>query len=124
MNKKDTYSLQPIAVNTGDFRKIRTNRQIYVDKTDYLYNLITSPSYFCYFLARPRRFGKSLMISTLKELFLGNRELFEGLAITRTDWQWDVYPVLHFNFGFSAATTYERFERNFPKLMSGVWLAS
>ena len=84
---------------------------LYVDKTAYLHRLVTSPDGKCFFLARPRRFGKSLMITTLKEIFNGRKDLFEGLAIAKTDFEWKKHPVLHFNFGFAAAaTSYEQFE--------------
>ena len=104
--------LKPIPRDTGSFLKIRTAnpQMLYVDKTAYLHRLLTSGC-SCVFLARPRRFGKSLMITTLKEIFNGRKDLFEGLAIAQTDWEWKRHPVLHFNFGFAAAATnYEQFE--------------
>ena len=103
---------KPIPEDTGSFLKIRTAKpqMRYVDKTAYLHRLVTSGRSGC-FLARPRRFGKSLMITTLKEIFNGRKDLFEGLAIAQTDYEWKKHPVLHFNFGFaSAATNYEQFE--------------
>ena len=74
-----------------------TGGYVYVDKTAILYELAKPGADILYYLPRPRRFGKSLMISTLKALFLGKRELFKGLRIERTDWDWEkeVYPVLH-----------------------------
>ena len=104
--------MKPIPEDTGSFLKIRTAnpQMLYVDKTAYLHRLVTS-SRKCLFLARPRRFGKSLMITTLKEIFNGRKDLFEGLAIAKTDWEWKRHPVLHFNFGFAAAaTSFEQFE--------------
>ena len=104
--------LKPIPEDTGSFLKIRTAnpQMLYVDKTAYLHRLVTSGR-SCVFLARPRRFGKSLMITTLKEIFNGRKDLFEGLAIAQTDYEWKKHPVLHFNFGFAAAATnYEQFE--------------
>ena len=76
-----------IDVQSSEFPLIRKNRNIYVDKTDYFYRLIRAGgcSSSTFFLARPRRFGKSLMISTLKAIFQGKRELFEGLAISKED---------------------------------------
>ena len=78
--------MKPIPEDTGSFLKIRTAKpqMLYVDKTAYLHRLVTS-SRKCFFLARPRRFGKSLMITTLKEIFNGRKDLFEGLAIAGTD---------------------------------------
>ncbi|MEY4504063.1 MAG: hypothetical protein RL154_356, partial [Pseudomonadota bacterium] len=73
----------PIGIQT--FEKIRTEDYIYVDKTNIAFNLINSGQY--YFLSRPRRFGKSLFLSTLKSIFEGKKELFEGLAIyDKYDW--------------------------------------
>ena len=74
--------MKPIPEDTGSFYDIRTAKpqMLYVDKTAYLHRLVTS-SRKCLFLARPRRFGKSLMITTLKEIFNGRKDLFEGLAV-------------------------------------------
>lgn len=83
----------PIGIQ--DFRKLRTEGFIYIDKTKDIFQLIGEGDY--YFLSRPRRFGKSLLLSTLKYLFQGERELFQGLWIAdRHDWQ--PHPVLHFSF--------------------------
>ena len=83
----------PIGIQ--DFQKLREGGFLYVDKTEAVFNLIKQGQY--YFLSRPRRFGKSLLLSTLKYLFLGERELFEGLWI---DGKYDFqpHPVLHFSF--------------------------
>lgn len=84
----------PIGIQ--DFRKLREEGFLYVDKTEILHHLITSGGY--YFLSRPRRFGKSMLISTLKEIFSGSKELFEGLWIAdKIDWE--AYPVIHLSFG-------------------------
>ena len=83
-----------LPIGIQDFEKIRTGGYLYIDKTEQVYRLVSEGSY--YFLSRPRRFGKSLLISTLKALFLGKRELFKGLAIDqKEDWDWAVHPVLH-----------------------------
>ncbi|SLM32673.1 AAA-ATPase [Desulfamplus magnetovallimortis] len=86
---------------TGDssFESIRQNKYLYVDKTRHIYQLIDEGKY--YFLSRPRRFGKSLTISTLKCLFQGKKELFKGLWITdeaNVDWKWDSHPVIFIDF--------------------------
>ena len=78
---------------------------IYIDKTKYIYDLIAGGRY--YFLSRPRRFGKSLLISTLEEIFLGNRELFSSLYIDSTDYDWQEYPVIMLNFSSMASDTPE-----------------
>ena len=87
----------PIGLQT--FHKIRKEKgaYYYVDKTDYAYQLASKEGHF--FLSRPRRFGKSLFVDTLKNLFEGKRKLFKGLTI-HDKWDWTVeYPVLHFRFG-------------------------
>lgn len=81
----------PIGIQ--DFEKIRRDGYVYVDKTAYIYKLATEGAY--YFLSRPRRFGKSLLISTMEAYFKGKRELFEGLAIANLEKDWKQYPVLH-----------------------------
>ena len=84
----------PIGIQT--FREIREENCYYVDKTAYMQRLIDEGKH--YFLSRPRRFGKSLFLDTLKELFEGNEPLFEGLHI-HDHWDWSVrYPVLRLDF--------------------------
>ncbi|MCM1520473.1 MAG: ATP-binding protein [Lachnoclostridium sp.] len=82
----------PIGIQT--FSQIIENGYVYVDKTEYIYNLINQGKY--YFLSRPRRFGKSLLLSTIEAVFQGRRELFDGLFIAGTDWKWEKHPVFHF----------------------------
>lgn len=87
-------------IGKQDFKSIRDNGYLYVDKTQYISLLLEGANY--YFLARPRRFGKSLFVSTLEYFFRGERELFKGLAIyEREDWDWREYPVVHIDFGES-----------------------
>ena len=80
-------------VGIQNFEKIRRNGYAYVDKTADIYWLAETGSY--YFLSRPRRFGKSLLLSTMKAYFEGKKELFEGLAIAGLEKDWGEYPVLH-----------------------------
>ena len=108
--------MKPINQTTNDFAQLRKDC-IYVDKTAYLHGLISSLSSNLFFIARPRRFGKSLMISTLKAIFEGRRELFDGLAITKADYDWRVSPVVYLNFGFAAAPSYEVFHSQLPYVM-------
>ena len=85
----------PLGIQT--FRKIREDGCYYVDKTGYAARLIEQGAH--YFLSRPRRFGKSLFVDTLKELFEGDETLFRGLAVY-DQWDWSVrYPVLRLSFG-------------------------
>ena len=105
--------MKQIPEDTGSFLNVRSGDMLYVDKTAYLYRLVSS-SRKCFFIARPRRFGKSIMITTLKEIFNGRKDLFEDLAIAKTDYEWKKHPVLHFNFGFCAEKSgYEDFDRAF-----------
>ena len=83
--------LYPIGIQ--NFEKIRQGGYVYVDKTDLVYHIIKTGGY--YFLSRPRRFGKSLLVSTLEAYFQGKKELFRGLAIENREKDWNAYPVLH-----------------------------
>lgn len=86
--------IQKYPIGVQSFEKIIRNGFLYVDKTEFIYRLVTKGEY--YFLSRPRRFGKSLLLSTLEAFFLGKRELFKGLAIdSHDDITWEEYPVLH-----------------------------
>ena len=104
--------MRPIATDTHDFPSIRRDGCIYVDKTMFVHRMITTVGTKLFFVSRPRRFGKSLTISALKALFTGRRELFKGLYIDGTDWKWETYPVIHFEFNDLATTSIERFESN------------
>ncbi len=86
--------LYPIGIQT--FERIRKEDRVYIDKTEYVYHMThTDSTYF--FLSRPRRFGKSLLVSTLQSYFEGKKELFQGLAIETLEKEWTEYPVLHFS---------------------------
>jgi hypothetical protein len=82
-------------VDTYDFVQIRQDGLLYVDKTELVYDLVTK--FRCVFLARPRRFGKSLLCSTLKAYWQGKKELFNGLKIAKLEKEWNPYPVFHFS---------------------------
>ena len=110
--------MQNITKDNCDFPTLRQSGCLYVDKTAWFHRLATDPQGHLFFLARPRRFGKSLMISTLKAMFQGRLDLFEGLAIMDTDWDWKkTWPVIHLNMGFCAAEEFEVFERSLPVMM-------
>ena len=81
-------------VDTDQFQRIREDGKVYVDKTGMMYSLVSKYQYV--FLARPRRFGKSLLCNTFKAYFQGQKELFEGLKIMDLEKEWKTYPVLHF----------------------------
>ena len=90
----------PIGIQT--FEQIIEDGYVYVDKTDLVYSLANEGK--IYFLSRPRRFGKSLLISTLENYFLGRKELFKGLKIDALEKEWNVYPVFHIDFNGSDFT--------------------
>ena len=89
-------SLKRFPIGVQDFAQIRQNEYFYVDKTDFVYKLTHTSQY--YFLSRPRRFGKSLLISTLQCYFEGRKELFDGLAISELEKDWKKYPVFKLSF--------------------------
>ena len=105
--------MKPIATDTADFPSLRKRGCIYVDKTMYMHRLIDNNEAKLFFVSRPRRFGKSLTVSALKAIFQGRCELFEGLAIDKTDWAWEKYPVIHFEFNDVDTTSLERFDISF-----------
>ena len=86
--------LYPIGIQT--FSNIREGDYLYIDKTEYVYRMANSDAKYV-FLSRPRRFGKSLLTSTLESYFLGRKELFQGLSIDNLEKEWIKYPVLHFD---------------------------
>ena len=107
--------MQTVSIDSNDFGEIRREGYLYVDKTAWLARLAAAEGRKMFFLARPRRFGKSLMISTLKAMFEGRKELFKGLDIMKTKWDWEKkYPVIHLNMGMCAAADYESFSHGLP----------
>ena len=92
----------PIGVQS--FEKLRTEGYLYVDKTDLVYKLVTEGRQ--YFLTRPRRFGKSLLTTTLRAYFEGKKNLFQGLAVKKLETEWKKYPVF-----LSGFLTHRRFVR-------------
>jgi len=99
-------ALNPLPINQFAFEKIRSQKMIYVDKTQLIYNMVSHPDF--YFLSRPRRFGKSLLISIFKHLYSGHKAYFKGLWIDQhTDWEWKEWPVILFDFNsISSADDY------------------
>ena len=95
--------LYPIGIQ--NFANIRESGYVYVDKTDLVHRLVATGKY--YFLSRPRRFGKSLLVSTLEAYFQGKKELFQGLAIESLEKDWNTYPVLHLDL---SGKTYNKAE--------------
>jgi hypothetical protein len=89
--------VQPLPIGILTFRSIREGNFLYVDKTKWIYELVKNQQ-GVYFLSRPRRFGKSLTLSTLKEIFEGNKKLFQGLWIYNADYDWKKYPIIRIDF--------------------------
>ncbi len=106
MEDKDRY-----AIGQQDFKTLREDDALYIDKTSFVEKIARSKSKF-FFLARPRRFGKSLFLSTLRYFFEGQRDLFKGLYIDSTDWDWEAYPVLYLDLNT------DRFDE--PGMLEGV----
>ena len=95
---EDLQRLYPIGIQT--FSKIREGNYLYIDKTAYVYRMTHSASSYM-FLSRPRRFGKSLLTSTLHSYFSGRKDLFHGLAMEKLEKEWTEYPVLHFDMSMA-----------------------
>jgi hypothetical protein len=110
MNEQDMAEAPLYPVGLQDFEKIRCNNYLYVDKTELVYKLARNQNYF--FLSRPRRFGKSLLTSTLQCYFEGRKELFTGLAMERLEKEWTRYPVLHFDLSDVKSNRIENIENN------------
>ena len=116
--------MRPIATDKSDFEELRKAGQIYVDKTAYFHRLITDPSRSYFFCARPRRFGKSLGVTTLRSIFLGHREFFADLAIAKTDYDFAPHTVIHFNWGGVEASSREGFDKTFPRAVKAALVAA
>lgn len=108
--------LCPIGIQT--FEKIIEENYLYIDKTEYVYNITHSAATY-FFLSRPRRFGKSLLTSTLKSYFEGKKELFRGLAIENLEQDWTQYPVLHFDMSMAKHVDKEQLEAMLSYQLSG-----
>jgi hypothetical protein len=101
----------PIGIQ--DFEKLRSWNAVYVDKTDFIYKMVCGST--AVFLSRPRRFGKSLLSSTLKYYFEGRRDLFEGLAMEGLEKEWIKYPVLHFDLSSVKSDDIEEVEEGLSR---------
>ena len=108
--------LLPVGVQT--FSTMIERDYLYIDKTRDIYNLLTTGQ--VYFLSRPRRFGKTLLISTLEEIFAGHRELFEGLWIHESDYDWEAHPVVRIDLSQLKVTTAEQLERGLKRILGRI----
>ncbi len=102
--------LKPLPISSSDITTILTNNFLYIDKTKFVYDMIKVPSK--YFLSRPRRFGKSTLLSTLNEVFLGKKELFKDQWIYNSPWDWQEYPIIRLDFNVAMSTNLEFYIKN------------
>ncbi len=106
----NTVMMNKISTAASDFKQLIEAEYLYVDKTPYIYRMVRESLQNYFFISRPRRYGKSLFCSTLEHLFKGERELFRGLYIAeKTDYPFERYPVLHFNFSLLNTSTFDSF---------------
>ena len=105
-----------LPIGIQDFEKLRMGGYVYVDKTEYVYSLARLSTPF--FLSRPRRFGKSLLLSTMEYYFLGKKDLFKGLALSEKEKEWTEYPVLKISFGQSSYETKDNLFAVFDSILS------
>ena len=106
----------PIGIQT--FEEIINKGYLYIDKTEYVYRMVHGASKYC-FLSRPRRFGKSLLTSTLHSYFAGKKDLFRGLAIEKLETEWTEYPVLHFDMSLAKHVDKDTLESMLSFQLSG-----
>jgi|SRR5581483_322563 len=95
--------MKRLPVDISTFSKLRKLNCLYVDKTEYIYNMITKGQR--YFLSRPRRFGKSLLVSTMQAILIGNKELFHNLWIYHSNYEWHKHGVIMLDFSRIDAST-------------------
>ena len=113
-------TIYPIGIQ--NFESLRKDGYLYIDKTALIYQLVTTGRY--YFLSRPRRFGKSLLLSTLEAYFQGKKELFEGLAMEKLEKDWIRYPILHLDLNaerYSDPGALESILRRYLNLWEDLW---
>jgi hypothetical protein len=108
--------MKEINTSNSTFENFIAGDFLYVDKTAQIHGLVSSRQ-AQYFISRPRRFGKSLLLSTLKAIFQGKRELFKGLAIDDFDYDWEAYPVIHLNMGSCVGDSAPEVELNLSEML-------
>ena len=108
--------LQKLPISISDFHTLRTEDYLYIDKTSYIHQMLIT-GYKYYFLARPRRFGKSLLVSTLYEVLIGNKILFENLAIANTDYSWKPHGVIKLDFSMLEVQNVANFDIEFSEML-------
>ena len=111
--------MKKINTSISTFRNLIESDCVYVDKTRHIYNMIKEP-FGQFFFSRPRRFGKSLTVSTFEAVFNGEKELFKGLYLYDSDYEWEKYPIIHIDFGKSDSSTVANLEEWLKLEMSGI----
>ena len=112
--------MNKLPVDMSTFSRMIQEGYLYIDKTEYIYNLFKSGGRY-FFLSRPRRFGKSLLISTLKSLFLGQKELFKDLWIAKNgDYDWKEYHVIHLDLSSADTETAAEFKISLGRLLDDI----
>ena len=112
--------MEKITTDISSFENLRKGGYVYVDKTDFLWRLAADKEGRQFFISRPRRFGKSLMLSTLKSIFEGRRELFRGLKIEKLGYDWKKYPVVMLNMADVVAPTVDKLRENLSDMVVGL----
>ena len=108
--------LKPLPAGTSDIATILNNNFLYVDKTKFIYEMVKLPSKF--FLSRPRRFGKSTLLSTLYEVFMGNKELFKDQWIYNSDWGWQKFPIIRLDFNVDTGVDLKQYIKEKLKIIA------
>ncbi|MGM9777454.1 MAG: AAA family ATPase [Prevotella sp.] len=111
----ETKPLKPLPVGIQTFSEVISRGMLYIDKTEYVYKMTKLSKYI--FLSRPRRFGKSLLVSTLQSYFEGRKELFKGLAIEQLEQEWEKYPVLRFDMSTAKHCNKEELEEYLSNML-------
>ena len=112
--------MEKITTDISTFANLRKDGYTYVDKTDLLWRLVANTEGRQFFISRPRRFGKSLMLSTLKAIFEGRRDLFKGLKIEKRKYDWNTFPVVMLNMADVVAPTVDKLRENLSDMVDGL----
>ena len=112
--------MEKIATDTYTFEKLRKGGYTYVDKTDLLWQLVANQEGSQFFISRPRRFGKSLMLSTLQAIFEGRRDLFKGLKIDHLNYDWAAYPVVALDMSEAVSESVDQLHENLTDIVDGL----
>ena len=116
IQKQSNMSNKIYPIGIQNFESLRQDGYFYIDKTALIYQLVKTGRY--YFLSRPRRFGKSLLVSTLKAYFQGKKELFTGLAMEKLEKDWITYPILHIDLNIEKYDTAESLDNILEKSLA------